>query len=820
MFKPLITCFGISLIAVCSLDAVQARLAGPPQAIQQPGSRQPSSELASADVSSRRTLLTRYCVTCHNERLQTAGLALDTLLDEFDVTGVRDAVDAWEHVVAKLRSGAMPPTGRRRPDSAEYDALAAGLETALDRFAAANPNPGRAPIHRLNRAEYASAIRDLLAVDIDSRLLLPADNSGYGFDNIAAVLSMSPVLLERYMIAAQKITRLALGDPSIRPVTETYQVPFTLRQDDRMDERLPFGSRGGIAISHLFPLDGEYVLKIALQRVYGDHIKGLDAPNDIEVRLDRERIKQFTVGGDGPLNPWAAVSNPSEYELTADKDLTISIQVKAGRRLVGVSFLKKSAIPEGVLEARSGVFSFAFARDRFESMAIDTVQISGPYQAHAPEDTPSRRRVFVCYPATAQDEASCAREVLSTLARRAYRRPVTDADLTPLLQVYDTGRDQGGFETGIALALRSILVDPEFLFRIERDPPGVAAGTAYRLSDVELASRLSFFLWSSIPDDELLDLAATGELRNSTILQQQVSRMLRDARSNALVGNFAGQWLLLRNMRLVVPDINVFPDFDDNLRESMLRETALFVESQLRDDRPLADLLSANYSFLNERLARHYGIPNIYGSHFRRVTLPDDTRGGLLGQGSILTVTSYPHRTAPTLRGLWVLDNLLGVPPPVPPPDVPELPEPDENGTILTMRERMVQHRENPVCASCHARMDPLGFALEQFDGIGGWRAAEGKTPIDASGRLPDGSGFEGPAGLRAVLLSRHERFVEVVSRKLLTYALGRGLESYDAPIIRQIVREAEPSQHRWSSVILGIVNSSAFQMRMSREPS
>jgi mono/diheme cytochrome c family protein len=764
--------------------------------------------------SPQRALLAQYCVSCHNERLKTAGL----MLDKLDPERVGDAPAVWEKVVGKLRSRAMPPAGMPRPDEATFDAFASWLETALDRAAAITPNPGRsAAVHRLNRSEYTHAIRDLLSVEIDSASLLPGDDSGYGFDNIADVLSLSPALLDRYMLAAGKISRLAIGDPSIRPFVQTYRLSPTLLQEDRMSEDLPFGSRGGIAVRHLFPVDGEYLFKIVLQRFYGDGIRGLGERNQIEVRVDRARIKRFTVGADGPRTPWMAIANPTPYERTADEDLEVRVPVKAGRRLVAVTFVKKSSVTEGVLEPRLGVRTFEFTNDKDAEMGVDSVGISGPYNAKTPGDTSSRRQIFVCYPTGLQDEEPCAKRILYTLARRAYRRPVADNDVETLLGFYRAGRAKGSFEAGIQLALRAVLVDPDFLFRVERDPVNVPARTAYRVSDVELASRLSFFLWASIPDDQLLDLAARGKLKDPTVLEQQVRRMLGDTRSNALTSNFVGQWLHVRNMREVAPDPDAFPTFDENLREAFLNETELFVESQRREDRSVVDLLSANYTFVNERLARHYGIPNIYGNRFRRVTFPENTpRGGLLGHGSILTVTSYAHRTAPTLRGKWVLENLLGAPPPPPPANVPSLEENAKgSGKLLSVRERLEQHRRNPACASCHARMDPLGFALENFDAIGEWRATtEANTTIDASGALPGGVTFEGSAGLRDILLQRRDEFARGMTEKLLTYALGRGLEYYDLPAVRKIMREAAPNDYKWSSIIVSIVKSMPFQMR------
>ena len=780
----------------------------------------PSAALAAEAASTPRALLDRYCVACHNDRARQAGLTLQSI-DTGRVGHVAEEVEAWEKVVRKLRGRAMPPPGRPRPEAEAYDAAAHVLETALDSAAAVDPNPGRPPIHRLNRVEYRNAIRDLLALEIDERELLPPDESGYGFDNIADVLAISPVLLDRYMVAAEKISRLALGDAALRPATETYTVPYTLWQEGRMSEDLPFGSRGGLAVRHHFPLDGEYVIKIELQRAYGNHIRGLQEPNDVELRLDRARIGQFTVGGDGVRAPWNAVSRPSLYEQTADEGLEVRMEVKAGTRLVSAAFLDRTAVAEGVLEPRPGVSSLAYSRDRNAAMALDSIEISGPYSGATPEDTASRRQVFSCYPEAAAEEPGCAADVLSTLARRAFRRPVDEADVEPLLALYEEGRREGGFEQGIQFALRGVLIDPEFLFRIERDPDGAAPAAAYPVTDLELASRLSFFLWSTLPDDELIDVAAAGRLHEPGVLETQIARMLGDRRSDAFVDNFFGQWLLLRNMRTVAPDPDAFLDFDENLREALEQETAYFVESQVRDDRSVLDLLRADYTFLNERLARHYGVPNVYGNHFRQVPVAAHGRGGLLGQGSILTATSYPNRTSPTKRGLWVLENLLGTPPPPPPPEVPGLPDANhpEEARRLSMRERMEVHRISPVCASCHVLMDPLGFSLENYDGVGAWRTTEDGAPIDVSSTLPDGSRFAGPDGLRDILLGAEERFVETVTEKLLTYALGRGVEYYDGPAVRGIARGAAASDYRWTSMILGVVESTPFQMRRSREP-
>jgi hypothetical protein len=781
---------GLSTVAVCSLYAVQS---APPA---------PSQSLA-------RATFDRYCVTCHNQKRPTADLALDVL----DLADINANAPTLEKVAARLRSRTMPPVGLPRPGRSTYDAVAGHIESALDAHAAAHPDPGRSVIHRLNRAEYANAVRELLAIDIDVRSLLPADDSGYGFDNISDVLSLSPALLERYMSAAAKISRLAVGDVAMRPVVQTYSVPQTLLQRDRMSERLPFGTRGGTSVRHYFPVDGEYEISIRLQRTHASQIRGLGEPNEIELRLDRRRVRQFTVGGDGPRDPWSAVPSASPYEQTADHGLSARLAIAAGSHDIAVTFPKKSGMPEGVREPQLSVATYEYAGDRDEPMGVATIDISGPFAAAGTGETPSRRRIFVCRPAREADEESCATEILSTLARRAYRRPVLPADVAGLLNFYRAGRRGGGFDSGIELAVRSILVDPDFLFRVERDPRSLQAGALYRVSDLELASRLSLFLWSTIPDDELLELAERGRLSDAAVLRRQVERMLADPRANTLVTNFAGQWLHLRNMSSVTPDPEAFPEFDENLREAMRRETEMFLEHQIRANRGVGELLTADYTFLNERLARHYGVSGVWGSQFRRVVLDDPARRGLLGHGSILTVTSYANRTSPTLRGKWVLENLLAAPPPAPPPNVPSLDE----GTAsdgLTVRERLEQHRQNPVCASCHAQMDPFGLALENFNAVGKWRARDGQASIDTATGLPDGSSFEGAAGLRTLLAEQPDRFAAAVTEKLLTYALARGVEHHDRPAIRRILRDAKPGGYTWSSLILGIVQSTPFQMR------
>ena len=831
---------GLVLAGAGTVQVQGAGRPGPGQAAraQSATSQDQRSSPTSLSASPQRALLDRYCVTCHNQRLKTGGLTLDTM----DVTNVGEAPEVWEKVVQKLRGGMMPPARRPRPDPQAYEGFQSWLETSLDRAAAATTAPGRVPTHRLNRAEYANAIRDLLALDIDGASLLPADDSGHGFDNLAGTLALSPVLMERYMSAARRISRLAVGDPSIGPgfTSKTYVIPINMAQNERMSEDLPFGSRAGIAVRHRFPLDGEYVIRLRLKRSVYEYIVNLDEAHDLDVRLDGRRVARFSVGGEAPGKPAplsfsgtfvaaGSAGYPSqewdEYRTGADAGLVVRVAVRAGTRVVGVSFVGRSWEHEGVRQPRlreygATVTETTDTSSRPEGPGLESVAIDGPYAVTGQGETASRGRILVCRPdSTADpadnDEARCARSILSRLARRAFRRPVNDADIQPLLSFYETGRTDGGFEAGIQAALERILIDPEFLFRIERDPAGVAPGTPYRLSDLELASRLSFFLWSSIPDDELLDVAASRELSDPGVLEQQVRRMLADRRATALVDNFVSQWLTLRRVGGVTPDPNLFPGFDENLREAFQRETELFVESQLREDRSVVELLSADYTFLNERLARHYGIPNVRGSRYRRVTVGDERRGGLLGHGSILSVTSYGNRTSPVLRAKWLLENILGTPPPPPPPDVPPLPEAGPAGQPRTVRERLAQHRRSPVCAVCHAPMDPLGFALENFDAIGQWRTTDAGLPVDASAVLADGiTTFEGPAGLRRVLLSRAEQFVETLTEKLLTYGLGRGLEYYDRPVIRSITRAAEADDYRWSSLILGVVESTPFRMR------
>ena len=746
---------------------------------------------------------------CHNDSLKTAGLALDTI----SAHDLDENTQVWEKVVRKLRHRFMPPLGFPRPDEASYEAAVSSLETALDRAAAAEPNPGRTDtLRRLNQTEYQNAIRDLLALDVDVASLLPSDQSSYGFDNVT-VGDLSPTLLDRYVSAAEKISRLAVGRPGRSPGGDTSRIRPDLTQEKHFDG-FPVGTRGGALVPYTFPQDGEYEIQIRLARDRNEHVEGLSEPHELELLLDRERVQLFTVKP-APLRKEHSLEyQPSQPNL--DDHLKIRLPVKAGPHTLGVTFLKK---PSGLLETERQPYQahFNYYRHPRIQPAIYSISIIGPYAAKGPGDTPSRRRIFVCRPASPGEEEGCAKRILAMLMRRAYRRPVTDADLQRLFALYREARAEGGFEAGIEMALAAVLVSPHFLFRIEQDPAGLAPNTAYRISDLELAFRLSFFLWSSIPDDELLDAAIRGKLKKPAVLEQQVQRMLADSRSRNLVTNFASQWLHLRNLASMTPDMRIFPDFDDNLRQAFRQETELFFESIMREDRSVLDLLRANYTFVNERLAKHYGIPHVYGSRFRRVTLgEDDRRGGLLRHASILTVTSYPTRTSPVIRGKWILENILGEPPPPPPPDVPDLKEKSSHGKVLSTRERLAKHRDNPACASCHKLMDPVGFAVENYDAIGRWRTVEGGVPVDASGQLFDGTKFDGVAELENALLGRPELFVNTVAEKLLTFATGRGVEHYDAPAIRKTVREARAEDFRFSSFILGIVNSKPFQMRKS----
>lgn len=742
-----------------------------------------------------RATLNKYCIGCHNTKLKSGSVALDAV----DTANIGLDAATWERVLRKLTAGEMPPPKMPRPEAATYAAITDWLRTELDSTAAAHPNPGHPTIHRLNRAEYSNAVRDLLALDIQPGSRLPVDDGGYGFDNIGDVLSMSPMLIERYMSTARMVSRLAVGDVSVKPETNLYALPKGNGGNrGRVSDEMPFDSSGGMAIAYEFPVDAEYVIKIK-------------TPPSV------------------PTPQSGPAPEPNIFELR--------LPVKAGVRSLGVTFMAQNALPESVVTmpvrrgapgpvlppsngkldlrldgARLKLFEVSYLGN---APQLSSVTIAGPYDATGPGDTPSRRKIFVCSARTEKEELPCARKILSNLARLAYRRAVTTADVSPLLAFYQIGRREGNFDRGIERALRALLVSPDFLFRIERDPEVAAPGTVHRITDLELASRLSFFLWSSIPDDQLLTLATKCKLSEPAVLQAQVSRMLDDPRSKAFVSNFAGQWLYLRNLAQVRPDPDLFPNFDNSLRQSFQKETELFVEAIMRENRPVTDLLSANFTYLNERLADHYGVPNVYGAQFRRVELQDPSRGGLLGQGSILTVTSYPNRTSVVQRGKWVLENLLGSPPPPPPPNVPALEATSKDGKQLTSRQQMEQHRVNPICASCHARMDPIGFSLENYNGVGAWRSKDAGAAIDTSGKLSDGTTFQGPNGLKQLLLTKlREEFIETFTEKLLTYALGRGLEYYDKPAIRGIAADAEKSSSSIPAFIQAIVKSQQFQMR------
>ena len=815
MTKPAIGLAGILAVACLLLGGVaivQVQAVAPPRQ---------AARASEAGTSEQRALLDRYCVTCHNDQLvngdgpapsalvsqlRATGLALDRL----DVATIGEDAAEWENVVRKLRGGVMPPAGRPRPDEATQDAFVARLATELDDAAAVRPDPGRtATFHRLNRAEYRNAIRDLLAIEIDAADFLPADDSSYGFDNIGGVLRMSQTLLERYLAAARTISRLAVGSSPPAPIVETYRTTQDEQQHAR-HERLPFGTRGGLLVEHLFPLDADYDIQVELTGA-----GSVRDPQQLEITVDAEQIGLFNLG-----QPESG-GEPNRYARASTLDVRVS--VSAGPHEVGVTFYRN---PQVLVEQ---------ARERFPNPRtagntggpggaqpfVTSVTITGPHNARGAGDTPSGARIFTCRPSSPSDEPECARTILAGLARRAYRGPVGDEALQVLLDFYEDGRASGGgFKAGIELALRRLLVSPEFLVRIEADPTAVTPDTPYRIDDLALASRLSFFLWSSIPDDELLDVAEQGRLSEPAELERQVRRMLADPRADMLTSNFAGQWLQLRNLAISVrPGSPYAVAFDETLRQGLMRETELFVDSIVREDRGVLEILTADYTFLNERLADHYGIRGVQGSHFRRVSLPADSpRRGLLGHGSILTLTSHAIRTSPVLRGKWILNNILGTPPPDPPPNVPALNDQTTQARMPTLRERMSAHRANPVCAACHNMIDPAGFALENFDAIGRWREVDASfNAIDASGVLPDGTPFDGVVELREALVRRPERFVTTLTEKLFTYALGRGLDYYDMPAVRKIVRDASSDDYKMQSIIIGIVHSYPFLNRRSQ---
>ena len=796
-----------------------------------------AAELENQSVSgSNRALLDQYCVICHNqavvnsvvqpnEGLQTTQLRnLGLTLDVEDVSNLAENPEVWEKVIKKLRVGVMPPPNYPRPDKESYDGFRTFLENELDRVASAQINPGRTQaFHRLNQTEYQNSVRALIDLDIDVADLIPTDAPDqYGFDNNADVLALSPLSVERYVSAAHKIAELAVGATPRGASINTYEVPLNLIQDDRLSEELPFGSRGGAAIEHMFPVDGEYRITLNLQTNYVDFVRGYDQAHEVELSLDGQHLETFAFGGDAPGTPapYSYAGNIrgndawEEFMMAfAEEGFEIQVNVKAGPRVIGATFPREMWENEGIQQPRLFGYHLAVTELPDANPAVDSIEIEGPLLVDGPGDTPSRRRIFSCLPANLDEEPACAQQILSSLARRAYRRPVSESDVQGLVEFYNQGRLDGGFEGGIQFALERVLVSPDFLFRIEQDPADAQPGAMYAISDIELASRMSFFLWSSPPDDELLNLAERGALREPGMLEQQVQRMMADPRADAFIKNFVGQWLYLRNLEDFYPDPAAFPEFDENLRTALQRETELFIDDQIRSDASLLDLLSADYTFVNERLARHYGIPGVYGSRYRKVTVDGNQRGGLLGHGGLMMVTSYPNRTSPVLRGKFVLENLLGGPPPEPPPNVPAL-ETSSDGKILTMREAMVMHRENPACRVCHAAMDPIGFSLENYDVVGKWRREFAGQPIDASGLLPDGKTFDGPDGLQGLLLERPDDLVGTITEKLMRFALGRSLEYYDMPEVRAVVRAASVENYRWSSIILGVVESTPFQMR------
>ena len=755
----------------------------------------PSSLLVS-DGASAHAMLNKYCVLCHSDKLHTGGVSVQNL----DPAMAGPSTATWEKVLRKFGTGQMPPPGLPRPKPETAASFTKWVTESLDSAAVAHPNPGHPTIHRLNRAEYSNAVRDLLALDINPGSKLPADDTGYGFDNIGEVLSMSPVLIERYVSVARMVSRAAVGDAALKPEMNEFDLPKDRTASRvRASDDLPFDSTGGMSVDYHFPVDAEYLIKVKMPSLN----------------------QEF----DGPKPP------PQIVE--------VRIPVKAGSHRIGATFLAENAVPEalgtgekrvvvganGPTVARLDIrldgsrLKLADVEHNGDHPQLSSVTVGGPYDVKGPGDTASRRKIFVCEPHTPGQEAPCARKIIANLGHRAYRRPFTDADLKPLMAFYESGRKDGSFDSGISMALRAMLVSPDFLFRVEHDPAQSAPGTVHRVSDIELASRLSFFLWSSIPDDELLKVAEQGKLHDPAVLSAQVDRMLTDEKSSAFSTNFTGQWLYLRNLAKVTPDPDLFPQFDPGLAKSFAKETELFFDAIFRENRPVTDLLSANFTYLNQRLAEHYQVPNVYGSQFRRVSLENGERGGLLGQGSILTVTSYPNRTSVVQRGKWVLENLLGSGPPPPPPDIPALEAHAKDGRALTMRQAMEQHRANPTCAGCHSRMDPIGFSLENYDGIGQWRAKDGDNPIDTSGKLPDGTTFNGPGGLKTLLTTKYrDQFVTTFTEKLMTYAMGRGVEYYDEPAVRAVIRDAAAQNTTIPALIHSIVRNPQFQTRRTPE--
>jgi mono/diheme cytochrome c family protein len=787
----------------------------------------PVAPASSSSASDHRATIARYCVGCHNQRTKSGGLALEAM----DYDNLPAGAAVWEKSVKKLRVGMMPPQGAPQPDAATRRELVTWLTTTLDRAAAARPNPGRPVLHRLNRAEYANAVRDLLALDVDPSTLLPPDDSAYGFDNVGDVLGMSPVLLERFMEAANRVGALAIGDPDIGTAAQTFHIRQDASQDTHV-EGLPIGTVGGILARITLPLDAEYQISVKMFRTNLGVTRGLEYQHDIEYTVDGARVHTFAMGGEADFK--ANLVNMTKAGDAIDERGRITLKLTAGPHVIGAAFIARSEAPNPT-RLQPFVRSSTDTRDTSGHPHFDTLTITGPFRATGPGDTPSRRRIFSCVPASAKGsggagpvsragEDACARQIIGRLVRLAYRGNVADVDRQRLFAFFDAGRSEGNFQRGIQKALQRMLASPKFCFHIEQDPAGLAPGSVYRITDRELAARLSFFLWSSIPDVQLLDLAAQHTLHTPAVLEQQVHRMLTDPKAGALTTNFAGQWLYLRNLKNMQPNSEEFPDFDDNLRQAFDSEASLFFQSIVQEDRNALDLMTADYTFLNERLAEHYGIPNVYGSRFRRVTLPDERRYGLLGKGAVLMVTSHTDRTSPVVRGKWVLDNLLSAPVPPMPNNVPPLNEdPNRGGRILTMRERMEEHRKNPGCAACHRIMDPIGLTMENFDAVGAWRTRDGDsvtgpgTPIDATGQLLDGTRVDGVITLRQALLRQPDLFVGTLTEKLMIYALGRGLQPYDMPSVRAIVRDTARSNYRFSSIVIGIIDSTAFQMRTAQ---
>jgi hypothetical protein len=752
-------------------------------------------------------LIDTYCTKCHNEE-DWAGSLDFNLLDRSNV--VSDA-ETWEKVMRKFRGNMMPPKGNERPDAKQQAEFVNWLQGSLDSAILAHPNPGKSSLHRLNRTEYGNAIRDLLGLQVDISEFLPADDEGYGFDNIADVLRTSPSLLEQYLLASRKISELAIGDPNIAPISKVYKVAPDLPQAQHIPG-LPLGTRGGILIEHNFPLDAEYDFNSVLVRNIVGYVTGLEWPHEFEISIDGERVFLAQVGGEA--DNLSSDQNMSAAADVIDARLKTRVPVTAGLHKVAVTFLQKNAAEtHEPLELHTRDLDL---QNMNGVPTLDYVDIIGPFNASGSGATASRGKIFSCYPEAASEQQACATTILGSIGKRAYRRPLEQADLNMIMSFYEDGAENGGFERGIQTALRFILTSPEFLFRSEPDPDSVAPGEVYALSDLALASRLSFFLWSSIPDDELLEVAASNKLHEPEVFEQQVDRLLRDPKALALVDNFAAQWLFLRNLKSINPDTRTFPDFDDKLRQAFRTETTLFVTSIMQNDSSILDMINADYTYVNDRLAQHYGIPNIYGSHFRRVQQVDPNRRGLLGQGSVLTVTSYPNRTSPVLRGKWVLENLIGAPPPSPPPDVPALNENTPGLAALSVRDRLIQHRADPACSGCHAVMDPLGFSLENFDAIGRYRAKDASGIIDSSGELADGTPVKDAVSLEQTLMQHPEYFVDTFTEKLLTYALGRGLEYYDMPVVRAITQQAEDDNYKFSAIIKGIVNSVPFRMKQA----